>query len=110
MRHLEAWRNGEKLDESGLSHLVHAACNLLFIINKEEKREKKMTATIGEKIYNELMSHDPRRKGEKSRLITEIIALRDEARASQRNLVPAADPTGDARMAFGVVADRLDDI
>ena len=32
-RHLEAWRAGEKLDdESGKSHLVHAATNLAFLI------------------------------------------------------------------------------
>lgn len=36
MRHLKAWQSGEKLDpESGLSHLAHAACNLIFLIYKE---------------------------------------------------------------------------
>lgn len=33
MRHLVAWRGGEKLDpESGLPHLAHAACSLLFLL------------------------------------------------------------------------------
>lgn len=33
MRHLAAWRGGEALDpKSGLPHLAHAACNLLFLI------------------------------------------------------------------------------
>lgn len=33
MRHLEAWWTGEKYDtESGLHHLAHAACCLLFLI------------------------------------------------------------------------------
>ena len=32
MRHLIAWRQGETHDlESGLSHLSHAACNLMFL-------------------------------------------------------------------------------
>ena len=32
MRHLEAWRKGEDLDnESGLPHLAHAMCCLMFI-------------------------------------------------------------------------------
>lgn len=32
LRHLIAWREGEKIDpESGLSHLAHAACNLMFL-------------------------------------------------------------------------------
>ena len=32
MRHLMAWRKGEKLDpESGISHLYHVACNIMFL-------------------------------------------------------------------------------
>lgn len=32
LRHLVAWKKGEKMDpESGLSHLYHAACNLMFL-------------------------------------------------------------------------------
>lgn len=32
LRHLAAWKKGEKTDpESGLSHLYHAACNLMFL-------------------------------------------------------------------------------
>lgn len=40
MRHLVAWRNGENSDpESGLSHLAHAACNLVFLMwRKDELR------------------------------------------------------------------------
>ena len=40
LRHLVAWWGGEKTDpESGLSHLAHAACNLLFLawFDKNEK-------------------------------------------------------------------------
>ncbi len=32
MRHLVAWRAGEKLDpETGLSHQLHIACNVMFL-------------------------------------------------------------------------------
>ena len=41
MRHLTAWRTGEKLDpESGLSHLAHAACNLVFLLWGELRGNK----------------------------------------------------------------------
>lgn len=33
LRHLYAWYRGEDLDpESGLSHLAHAACNIVFLL------------------------------------------------------------------------------
>jgi hypothetical protein len=33
LRHINAWRRGEKRDqESGLSHLAHAATSLMFIM------------------------------------------------------------------------------
>jgi len=33
MRHLLAWNSGEEEDsESGLSHISHASCNLMFIL------------------------------------------------------------------------------
>ena len=46
MRHLVEWRKGNKIDEeSGLSHLSHAMCNLVFLcwndknkINGENKK------------------------------------------------------------------------
>jgi hypothetical protein len=35
-RHLVAWRRGEKLDpKSGLPHLAHAACDILFLLELE---------------------------------------------------------------------------
>lgn len=34
LRHLAAWSEGEENDEeSGISHLAHAGCNLLFLLN-----------------------------------------------------------------------------
>lgn len=36
LRHLIAWRSGEKIDpESKISHLKHALCNLVFLVTKE---------------------------------------------------------------------------
>ena len=40
MRHLMTWRKGEKTDpESGISHLDHVACNIMFLqhFEREEK-------------------------------------------------------------------------
>lgn len=42
MRHLNAWRLGEKDDsESGFPHLWHMACNIAFLIWEEENTIKK---------------------------------------------------------------------
>lgn len=39
MRHLLAWKSGEVLDsDSGECHLLHAACNLMFLDFFERKR------------------------------------------------------------------------
>ena len=36
MRHFEAYRSGEKNDpESGMPHLWHVACNIMFLIELE---------------------------------------------------------------------------
>ena len=40
-------------------------------------------------------------------LLADVIAFRDECRTAQRELIPQADPTGDARQAYGVCADQL---
>ena len=38
MRHLSAYRQGEKIDpESGLPYLAHAACSLIFLIWFDEQ-------------------------------------------------------------------------
>lgn len=37
LRHINAFRMGEEIDkESGMSHLWHAACNLMFLIDLDE--------------------------------------------------------------------------
>lgn len=36
MRHIVAWYNGEEVDpESGMHHLAHAGCNLLFLLSND---------------------------------------------------------------------------
>jgi hypothetical protein len=40
MRHLEAYRDGEVLDpESGIHHLAHAACSLMFILQIDREKD-----------------------------------------------------------------------
>ena len=40
LRHILAWRAGEAVDkESGLSHLKHAACNLMFLLHFEQENK-----------------------------------------------------------------------
>ena len=40
-RHLNAWREGEKTDqESGISHLAHVACNIMFLMHFEREEQK----------------------------------------------------------------------
>lgn len=39
-RHLSLWQRGEKVDsESGLRHLAHAACCLIFLLEDELAKE-----------------------------------------------------------------------
>lgn len=38
-RHLEAWRGGEKLDESGLHHLSHVLTNVAFLLYLDMKEK-----------------------------------------------------------------------
>lgn len=40
LRHLTAWRNGERLDpDSGLSHVSHMACSALFLVWFDMQRD-----------------------------------------------------------------------
>ena len=40
MRHLAAWWEGEKLDkESGIHHLAHAACCIIFLMWNDDKEK-----------------------------------------------------------------------
>ena len=37
MRHMEIWRMGHDIDESGYHHIAHAIASLLFILEREIK-------------------------------------------------------------------------
>ncbi len=42
LRHITAWQRGHKVDdETGIDHLAHAACNLLFIQELKYIKEEK---------------------------------------------------------------------
>ncbi len=42
LRHICAWQRGDKIDaETGIDHLAHAVCNLLFIQELKYIKEKK---------------------------------------------------------------------
>lgn len=44
LRHLFAWRQGEKYDpDSGLSHLAHALTNLMIMVTLEEEEDDRKT-------------------------------------------------------------------
>lgn len=46
-RHLNAWRKGEKVDpESGLNHLAHVACNVMFLLHFECPGDKPLVDNI----------------------------------------------------------------
>jgi hypothetical protein len=51
-----------------------------------------------------------KRLAAKDALLREVAVMRDECRVAQRDLLPVADPTGDARMTYGICADRMDKI
>lgn len=36
MRHLVEYKKGKKMDESGMSHLSHAACSIIFLMWHEK--------------------------------------------------------------------------
>ena len=41
MRHVSTWQSGDKLDkETGLSHLSHAMCNLIFLLWGEQNESR----------------------------------------------------------------------
>jgi hypothetical protein len=54
IRHLTALQRGETLDqESGESHVLHAACNLLFLASFSETRKREADAS-----YEEITGYD----------------------------------------------------
>lgn len=52
LRHMVAWRNGEAKDsESGLSHLAHAACSVLFVM-WHDRKEKEETQKAPDTVFS----------------------------------------------------------
>ena len=55
MRHFEAYRKGESNDaESGMPHLWHCACNLMFLIELDKEHQAKQTFSDGFELDNEV--------------------------------------------------------
>lgn len=49
MRHLYAWRTGDKIDkESGFNHMIHVICNAIFLAEFDESNEN----AFSKMIYN----------------------------------------------------------
>lgn len=51
MRHMEAWRKGEKEDEIGTHHIANAISNLMFILEKELQGWEDVSEQINDKSY-----------------------------------------------------------
>lgn len=51
MRHLWDWKTGEQLDpETGINHLAHAMCNILFLLERDLHTEEEWKEVV-ESIY-----------------------------------------------------------
>ena len=47
LRHISAYMQGEKYDpETGINHLAHAVCSLMFLTEFDLKSEKKVKSTV----------------------------------------------------------------
>lgn len=67
MRHLVAWRKGEKMDpESGKNHLAHVGCCLIFLhyfdLHRRDKRNEETEKKAGERKDNKKTHHKPGRE------------------------------------------------
>jgi hypothetical protein len=55
LRHISAYMQGEKYDpETGINHLAHAVCSLLFLtqFDLNSKKDKKYVYDYGQTVYN----------------------------------------------------------
>lgn len=54
MRHYEAWREGESHDQdSGMHHLAHCMCNVMFMLWQETNKPKDRSFIRGQKTNSE---------------------------------------------------------
>ena len=75
-RHLNAWKAGETHDdESGLHHLAHAACNILFIMHFEMNRNVR----LGEQPDNWFKFNDSKDIAKKVMYPPESVSDKDES-------------------------------
>lgn len=51
MRHMEAWRKGEKEDEIGTHHIANAISNLMFILEKELQGWEDVSENSAKEVY-----------------------------------------------------------
>lgn len=62
LRHISAYMQGQKYDpETGINHLAHAVCSLLFLVEFDKKSEKNANEPmykLDEMIYNSTYSID----------------------------------------------------
>lgn len=73
MRHFEAWRSGEKLDgESGLRHLAHCACNIMFLIELERREEKETRPSMDIHISEHRTINQPLNNNDGNGLVDEF--------------------------------------
>ena len=59
MRHMEAWRKGEKQDEIGTHHIANAISNLMFILEKELQGIEDVTEESPKDSYVVVDKTDP---------------------------------------------------
>lgn len=53
LRHLSAWRQGELVDpESGLSHLSHVMCNVVFLLWFDKNKLKTQTSNESRRMQD----------------------------------------------------------
>ncbi len=64
-RHVWAWKQGEQIDpESGLPHLAHAMCCLMFLYEHDVKYSKYEGQDIAKVMVDELQSRSKLNNGE----------------------------------------------
>ena len=84
LRHILAWNDGETLDsETGISHLAHASCGLMFLLEFEQTRPDLDDRYISTSIGNSIQKTDTiaEQKDELSREdIRKIKQIADEKR------------------------------
>lgn len=53
LRHISSYMQGEKFDpETGINHLAHAICSLMFLVEFDNKKVKKPVYTNEHTVYN----------------------------------------------------------